>query len=235
MAPGGKNVDAGLTRPMSLAKVAEQDAWMANRELAAGTVIDQFVVVRMLARGGMGEVYLARDTKLGRRVALKLIHPELLAARGAVEQFLAEARITAKFDHPHIVQLYAVGEHLGLPYVALAYLEGQNLGQRLTERRLSRQEALRFALAIAEALQEAHRHGVLHRDLKPANVVIVRDGRLRVVDFGLAKAVRTMDGAPVSVRPPDDSVPPSSRTPEPSSQSVAAATMAGGRLVERFG
>jgi len=213
---------------MSLGKVAEQDAWLASRELPAGTVIDQFVIVRMLARGGMGEVYLARDTKLGRRVALKLIHPELLAARGAVEQFLAEARITAKFDHPHIVQLYAVGEHLGLPYVALAYLEGQDLGQRLTERRLSRQEALRFALAIAEALEEAHRHGVLHRDLKPANVVIVKDGRLRVVDFGLAKALRTMDGAPASVRPPDDDAPLSSRGATHSSHPTTAVTMAGG-------
>ncbi|MBI4701049.1 MAG: protein kinase [Deltaproteobacteria bacterium] len=131
--------------------------------LRRGDLVDQFEVMRLLGRGSMGEIYLSRDTKLGRKVALK---------------------------HPNIVAIHAVGEHHGQPYVALEYLEGQNLRQRRAERPPSLQEAMRMGLAIAEALAEAHRHGVLHLDLKPANVVIPRDGRVRVVDFGLAKTIR---------------------------------------------
>ncbi len=151
-----------------------------------GKMIDHFKVIRLLGHGGMGRVYLARDTKLGRKVALKLIHRALLDDR-ATERFITEARTTAKFNHPHIVTIHAVGEYDGEPYLAFEFLEGANLRQRLSERRLSLQESLRIGLAVAEALAEAHGHGVLHRDLKPANVVIPRDGRLRVVDFGLAQ------------------------------------------------
>ena len=157
--------------------------------IGAGTMVDHFKVVRLAGRGGMGEVYLARDTKLGRKVALKLVHPEALGDERAVERFLHEARTTAKFSHPHIVQVHYVGAHEGRPYVALEYVEGETPRDRMEERRLSAKEAIRIGLAIAEALAEAHEHGVLHRDLKPENVIIPRDGRLRVVDFGLAKNI----------------------------------------------
>ncbi|MBW2454027.1 MAG: protein kinase [Deltaproteobacteria bacterium] len=150
--------------------------------------------MRLLGRGGMGEIYLARDTKLGRKVALKVVHPRLLGSEDAIERFKSEARITAKFDHPNIVSIYDVGDHQGRPYLTLAYLEGENLHERAKERRPSVQESIRFGLAIARALEEAHRHGILHRDLKPANVVIARDGRLRVLDFGLAKALPQRQG-----------------------------------------
>ncbi len=152
-------------------------------------IVDHFRIMRLIGRGGMGEVYLARDTELSRKVALKLIHPELLGSEQAVERFMFEAKATARFNHPHIVTVYSVGQYLGRPYVALEYLSGDNLRQRLQEAVLSWQEAVRFGVAIAEALAEAHAHGILHRDLKPANVVIPSDGRLRVVDFGLAKQV----------------------------------------------
>lgn len=155
--------------------------------LPPGTLIDHFKVVRLLGRGGMGEVYLARDVRLGRRVALKLVRTSLGQSATAREHFLEEARATATFNHPHIVTIYDVGEHQGAPYVALEYLEGQTLRQRLAEEPPSAREAVRFALAIAQAIAEAHRHGVLHLDLKPDNVIIPRDGRLRVVDFGLAR------------------------------------------------
>jgi WD40 repeat protein/serine/threonine protein kinase len=163
--------------------------------LAPGSSVDHFEVVRLVGRGGMGEVYLARDTKLGRKVALKLVHPEALGDEQACERFLYEARVTARFNHPHIVTIYAVGDHSGSPYVALEYLEGQNLRERMRDGRSGVKECTRIGLAIAEALAEAHRAGVLHRDLKPENVLLPRDGRLRVVDFGLAKAVTTEDMA----------------------------------------
>lgn len=154
--------------------------------LEPGMLLHPYRVVRLIGRGGMGDVYLARDTQLGRRVALKVVRPGAIGNRDEVARFLLEARITAKFSHPHIVTVYGVGEHDGRPYVALEYLEGQTLRERTNEHRMGLREVLRIGLAIAEALQEAHRHGVLHRDLKPENVLLPRDGRLRVVDFGLA-------------------------------------------------
>jgi len=158
-----------------------------TKALEPGTLIDAFKIVRLLGRGGMGEVYLARDTKLGRRIALKRILPEALGSEEVVGRFLHEARVTARFSHPHIVTIYAVGETVDGPYVALEYLEGQSLRERIRDEAPSAHETGRICLAVAEALAEAHGHQVLHRDLKPENIMIPKDGRIRVVDFGLAK------------------------------------------------
>jgi WD40 repeat protein/serine/threonine protein kinase len=155
--------------------------------LPSGTLVDSFRILRRIGRGGMGEVYLARDTQLGRKVALKIIRPEGLRSPEALDRFLLEARTTALFNHPHIVTIHAVGTVGSCPYLALEYLEGQTLEARMREERLGLRESLRIGLAIGEALAEAHRRKVLHRDLKPANVMLARDGRLRVLDFGLAK------------------------------------------------
>ncbi|HEY3449803.1 MAG TPA: protein kinase, partial [Myxococcales bacterium] len=155
--------------------------------LAPGAQVDHYRVVRLAGRGGMGEVYLARDLRLGRKVALKVIRGEAVADPQARERFLLEARATAQLNHPHVVIVYGVGEHQGQPYLAMEYLEGCTLADRLAESPPSPAEALRLGLAIAEAIAEAHARQILHRDLKPANVVIPKDGRLRVVDFGLAK------------------------------------------------
>ncbi len=163
--------------------------------LQAGAMVDQFQVVRLLGRGGMGEVYLARDTTLGRRVALKVLRPEALGTADSVERFFREAQATARFSHPHIVTIFVVGSHEDRPYLALEYLEGQTLRERMAEGPLPGREAMRVALAVGEALGEAHHHGVLHRDLKPENVIIGQDGRVRVLDFGLAK-VFASPGAP---------------------------------------
>ena len=134
----------------------------------------------------MGQVYLAQDATLGRRVALKLIKRSVMERHG-VERFLEEARATASLNHPHIVTLYAVGEHDGRPYLALEYIDGESLRVRLRDGPLPMAEALRYCRAVAEAIAEAHRSGLVHADLKPDNIVIPRDGRVRVVDFGLAK------------------------------------------------
>ena len=157
--------------------------------LQPGDTVDHFRVMRRLGRGGMGEVYLARDIHLGRKVALKLLHTHQLGSEQVVGRLLAEARITAHFNHPHIVSIYAVGQARGVPYMALEYMEGETLRERMQRERLGARESMRLALAIAEALTEAHRREVLHRDLKPGNVYIGLDGRLRVLDFGLAKAL----------------------------------------------
>ena len=154
-----------------------------------GQLVGQYRITRLLGRGGMGEVYLARDTQLGRKVAIKVVRSEVLSNDASRERFLVEARLTACFAHPHIVTVYGAGEHAGRPYVVLEYLDGGTLRERLQAGRLLAPEAMRLGLAIAQALVEAHEHGILHRDLKPENVVIPHDGRLRVVDFGLAKTL----------------------------------------------
>jgi len=159
-------------------------------------MVDHFKVVRLLGRGGMGEVYLARDTKLGRKVALKVIHPDSIGSQEAVDRFIFEARATARFNHPHIITIYAAGEHEQTPYVALEYLEGQSLRQRIQGEAPGLKESQRLAWSIAQALEEAHKHRILHRDLKPENIQIPKDGRIRVLDFGLADIVRRKeDGA----------------------------------------
>ena len=164
-----------------------------------GAVVDHYKVQRLLGRGGMGEVYLARDTALGRKVALKVLRSQAIGSQEAVDRFLDEARTTARFSHPHIVTVYGAGLHWGNPFVALEYLEGQTLRQRLDEERPGIPEAIRTGLAIADALQEAHQHQILHRDLKPDNVMIPRDGRLRVLDFGLARAAQEDPGDPFPI------------------------------------
>jgi len=176
--------------------------------LQPGELVEHFKIVRMVGRGGMGEVYLARDMRLGRKVALKVVHRAALGDEASIVRFFHEAKVTARFSHPHIVTVYGVGEHEGQPFVALEYLEGQTLRERLEQGRLGLGETLRIGLAIAEALAEAHAHGILHRDLKPGNIVLPRDGRLRVVDFGLAKSVhagRAADSSVVNTIDPEDS------------------------------
>jgi WD40 repeat protein len=160
--------------------------------LDTGTIVDGFEVMRLVGRGGFGEVYLARDTRLGRKVVLKLLR---LCSGDATGAFLREARATARFSHPHIVTVHAVGEHGGRPYMALEYVEGETLRARLAGDPPAAREALRLALGIAEGVREAHRHGVLHRDLKPENVLLGKDGRVRVADFGLARLLAEETGA----------------------------------------
>ena len=169
------------------------DVPVAGLSLTPGDRVDGFEVKRLLGLGGMGCVYLARDERLGRLVALKLILPTKVTPE-RTRKFLEEARITARFSHPHIVVVHALGQVRRQPYIALEYLDGASLGRRLSEGRPSVAQAGRWALAIARALSAAHAHGVLHCDLKPDNVIIPSDGRLRVVDFGLAQAMGPTHG-----------------------------------------
>ncbi len=155
--------------------------------LWSGDRVDAFEIEALIGRGGMGDVYAARDTQLRRRVAIKLITASLDASPEAHARILVEARAMARLSHPHIAAIHSAGEHHGRPYLALEYLEGETLRHRLDRGPLSLPEALAVGCAIASALAEAHRHMVLHRDLKPQNVMLARDGRARVLDFGLAK------------------------------------------------
>jgi tRNA A-37 threonylcarbamoyl transferase component Bud32 len=172
--------------------------------LGVDTCVDNFRICGFIGEGAMGQVYLAQDVTLGRRVALKLIKRSVMARYGTA-RFLEEARATASLNHPHIVILHAVGEHDGRPYLALEFIDGESLRTRLRGGPLPLREALRCGQAVAEAIAEAHRHGIIHTDLKPDNIVIPCDGRLRVVDFGLAKlagdAPQAASGTPAYMAP----------------------------------
>ncbi|MBI5534200.1 MAG: protein kinase [Deltaproteobacteria bacterium] len=162
----------------------------APTTLGPGDELDQYRIERLLGRGGMGEVFLARDQQLRRRAAIKIIRSELVGTPDAVDRFLLEARAAARLNHPNIVTVYGVGDCRGLPYIAMEYVEGETLRDRLNRKGLAPSEWLPAARAVAEAAAEAHAHGVVHGDLKPANVLLARDGRVRTVDFGLARVVR---------------------------------------------
>ena len=155
-------------------------------EVTLGETVGRYQVRRPLGRGGMGQVYLARDVVLGRSVALKIVG--LTRDAGfSTERFLHEARAIARLNHPHIVQLYDFGEYKGGFYLALEYIEGDTLRERARSGSVALDEVLRHARAIADGLCHAHDNGVYHCDLKPSNVMVGKDGRVRVVDFGIAR------------------------------------------------
>jgi serine/threonine protein kinase/tetratricopeptide (TPR) repeat protein len=155
--------------------------------LASGTLLGPYEILGPLGAGGMGEVYRARDTRLERTVAVKVLPTKLAGDRERRERLEREARAVAALSHAHICALFDIGDHEGSPYLVMEYLEGDSLAERISRGPLPVGDATRLAGQIAEALAAAHAQGVVHRDLKPANVKITSDGRAKVLDFGLAK------------------------------------------------
>lgn len=163
----------------------------------ARALSERYRVERELGAGGMATVYLAHDVRHGRRVALKVLRPELAHALGA-ERFLREIQVTAQLDHPHILPLLDSGEADGFLYYVMPYVEGETLRDLLArEKQLSLDDALRIAREIADALSHAHSHGVIHRDIKPENILLA-GGHARVADFGIARAVTAAGGEPLT-------------------------------------
>ena len=155
--------------------------------LTPGTRLASYEVLSALGAGGMGEVYCARDTRLGREVAIKVIAASLAADSTALARFEQEARAVAALSHPNIVALYDVGRQDGVAFAVMELLEGEPLDRMLMHERPSRPRALHIAAAVADGLAAAHARGIVHRDLKPANIFITRDGLVKILDFGLAK------------------------------------------------
>ncbi|MCK4294933.1 MAG: protein kinase, partial [Planctomycetes bacterium] len=158
--------------------------------IGPGTQIGQFRIEEVLGRGGMGVVYLARDTKLDRPVAIKSMPAELMEDPKARSRFSREARVLASLNHPNIATIYEELEKAeGVGYLVLEYVPGQTLAERIASGALELEEALSIALQITEAVAAAHEHNVIHRDLKPGNIKITPQGKVKVLDFGLAKTV----------------------------------------------
>jgi serine/threonine protein kinase/tetratricopeptide (TPR) repeat protein len=153
-----------------------------------GKTISHYKVIEKLGEGGMGEVYLAEDTKLNRKVALKFLPDRLAADSSFKARFKREAQAAAGLNHPNIITVHEVAEYENRPFIAMEYVEGQSLKEVIAGKDLSVEEVLDIGLQISDGLAKAHQAGIVHRDIKPHNVLIDKDGRARICDFGLAKA-----------------------------------------------
>jgi serine/threonine protein kinase/Tol biopolymer transport system component len=165
--------------------------------LTAGSRLGPYEIVSAIGAGGMGEVYKARDTRLERTVAIKVLPQRLSSSPESRQRFEREAKTISQLSHPHICALYDVGSQDGTEYLVMEYLEGETLSDRLSKGPLPLEQTLRYGIEIADALDKAHRQGIVHRDLKPGNVMLTRLG-VKLLDFGLAKAMasgRPLDAA----------------------------------------
>ena len=163
--------------------------------LSSGTSLGPYTILSPLGAGGMGEVYLGRDTRLDRMVAIKVLPSHSMGNAEAIERFEREARAISRLNHPNVCTLYDVGQVHDVRYLVMEYLEGRSLSQIVATGRLSVSDALRYGRQIAEALAKAHAAGIIHRDLKPANVIITSEGTAKVLDFGLARRQPTEEEA----------------------------------------
>jgi len=152
-----------------------------------GKSLAHYEIIGLLGKGGMGEVYRARDTKLDRDVALKILPAKVAADPAALERFEREAKTVAGLNHPHVVTLHSVEEDRGIRFLTMELVEGQGLDQLLGPDGLPLSQVFEIGTAVADALAAAHEKGIVHRDLKPANVMVTRNGHVKVLDFGLAK------------------------------------------------
>jgi serine/threonine protein kinase len=160
-----------------------------SKELEANTTLSHYRIVSKIGAGGMGEVYLAQDTKLDRKVALKILPAEVASNRDRMERFVREAKSAAALSHPNIAQIFEIGEHKGTHYIAMEFIDGMTLREQIHHERTELRKLLRFLQHAAEGLAKAHAAGIIHRDLKPDNIMITRDGHAKILDFGLAKLI----------------------------------------------
>jgi serine/threonine protein kinase/Tfp pilus assembly protein PilF len=163
---------------------------------AAGTKLGRYEIRSQLGEGGMGEVYLAQDTRLDRKVALKILPPKLAEDKDRMSRFVREAKFASALNHPNIITIHEIGEIDGLHFIATEYIEGETLKTQLKRESLSLKSILEIALQVASALDAAHRAGIVHRDIKPDNIMVRYDGIVKVLDFGLVK-LTAMDSSEV--------------------------------------
>ncbi len=166
--------------------------------MESGSKLGHYEILSALGKGGMGEVWRARDTKLGRDVAIKTLPEEFAKEADRVARFRREAQLLASLNHPNIAAIHGFEEDNGTHFLVLELVEGDTLADRVKRGAIQVEESLKLALQIAEALEAAHEKGVIHRDLKPANVKVTPDGKVKVLDFGLAKAFAG-DGSEVDI------------------------------------
>lgn len=158
-----------------------------------GLTVEQYKIVSVLGSGGMGTVYLAEDTRLGRRAALKFLAEEFCSDRGHLGRFIREARAASSLNHPNICIIFDIDTDRSEPFIAMEYVEGEPLSTMIRRSNRSPRETVEIAIQTADALFEAHSNGIIHRDIKPANIIVTSRGRVKILDFGLAKQVVAAD------------------------------------------
>ena len=171
-----------------------------NKEIEANTYLLHYRILSKIGAGGMGQVYLAEDTKLDRRIAIKLLNDEFARNSDKLSRFVQEAKAASALNHPNILTVYEIGEADGKNYIATEWIEGKTLRETLREHPSPKQPlplrtVFRIVIQVAEALAAAHNAGIIHRDVKPENIMIRKDGYAKVVDFGLAKLSDTLPPA----------------------------------------
>ncbi len=167
--------------------------------IPSGKKLGRYEIRSQIGAGGMGEVYLAEDTKLDRKVALKILPAEVASNRERMERFIREAKSAAALSHPNIAQIFEIGEHDGTHFIAMEFIDGQTLREKIHRERTELRKLLRYLQHVAEGLVKAHAAGIVHRDLKPDNIMITRDGHAKILDFGLAKLIEpTLAEPPVA-------------------------------------
>ena len=171
------------------------------RELAIGSRLGPYEILSRIGAGGMGDVYRASDTKLGRSVAIKVLPPGFVDDPERLARFQREARMLASLNHPNIVTIHSFEEIGGVHFLTMEMIEGQPLNQLIPKGGLPVDRILDFAAAISDALAAAHEKGIVHRDLKPANVMVTDQGRVKVLDFGLAKDIREANSSDATLAP----------------------------------
>ena len=171
--------------------------------MVVGQTLSHYKILDKLGAGGMGEVYLAEDITLKRQVALKVLPPDLAASQERLERFQREAETLAALDHPNIVHIYSVEEVDGVRFLTMQLVEGKPLSELISKGGMSLDQIFDIAIPLADALATAHEKGVIHRDLKPANIMVTDEGRVKVLDFGLAK-LRQEAQAPLATQLPTE-------------------------------
>ena len=161
--------------------------------LSVGTRLGPYVIEASLGAGGMGEVYLARDARLDRKIALKVLPPHYALDHDRANRFMKEARAASALSHPNVATIYDVGESDGVRFIAMEYVEGRTLADTIKVAPLAVADLLAIAIQIADALETAHASGIVHRDIKPANLMITPRGQIKVLDFGLARTDRASE------------------------------------------
>src|SRR5262249_10258128 len=154
-----------------------------------GTRLGHYEIRSKLGEGGMGEVYLAEDTRLHRKIALKVLPTDLGANRDRMRRFEQEATAAAALNHPNIATIHEIGDHNGTHFIAMEFIDGQTLREVIHRGQTDLPKLLRYLQHTAEGLAKAHAAGIVHRDLKPDNIMITRDGHAKILDFGLAKLI----------------------------------------------